>query len=40
MLLLQAGASIHAGIQCQWYKALYWGGAFLLTVAIVKGMGR
>jgi hypothetical protein len=24
----------------QWWKALYWFGAFILTLAIVKGMQR
>lgn len=40
MLLLQAGASLHAGFQQQWWKALYWFGALILTVAIIKGMER
>lgn len=38
VLLLQVGCCVEALCKGLWWKALYWLGAFLLTVAIVKGL--
>lgn len=38
MLLLQIVCTVEAASRGLWWKALYWFGALLLTIAIVKGM--
>lgn len=38
VLALQLGSTVHAVWSHSWWRALYWGGAFLLTLAVVKGM--
>jgi len=38
MLLLQVFCCGEAALRGLWWKALYWLGAFILTVAIVKGL--
>lgn len=38
MLVLQAVCSGVAAYQGLWWKATYWLGALIITVAIIKGM--
>ncbi len=40
MLSLQVACLGEALYKGFWWKALYWAGAFILTVAIVKGLQR
>ena len=38
MLILQVGCTVEAACRGMWWKALYWVGAFVITIAIVKGI--
>lgn len=38
MLALQIFCGSEAALRGSWWKALYWAGAAILTVAIVRGM--
>ncbi len=38
MLGLQAFCCVEACLRSMWWKSLYWCGAFILTLAIVKGL--
>ena len=38
LLFQYAGMAVVAGFNKQYYKMVYWGGAFILTFAVVEGM--
>ena len=38
MLLLQAGCCVESAYRGLWWKSLYWLGAFVITIAVVKGI--
>jgi threonine/homoserine/homoserine lactone efflux protein len=40
MLVMQVGAGVTAAANHQWYRALYWLGALVLTFAAVRGLNR
>jgi hypothetical protein len=40
MLAMQAGACTYSMYNGMYYKALYWVGAFVLTLAVVKGLNK
>ncbi|KKM09630.1 hypothetical protein LCGC14_1722800, partial [marine sediment metagenome] len=38
ILILQVGCVVESMCRGNWWKALYWFGALLLTVAVVRGI--
>jgi hypothetical protein len=40
MMVLQVGCCLGACWKEKWWQALYWFGAALLTLAVVKGLDR
>jgi len=38
MLILQVGCTVEAVYRGMYWKALYWVGAFAITISIIKGI--
>jgi len=40
LLVFYVVLAVQCGLEGKWWKSLYWVGAFILTLAVVKGLNK